>query len=764
MITETREFHKLTIFCVVFCTFIFLLSATAFAIDRTESEAVSWVLGLVDSGWGSAGNTPNYDGSKWLLPSQGDEGEPQCVDLTAAYFDYLIGWHWGISAYQYEYLDLPEGLSYSYTPHKGDVVVWGQSNASPYGHVGVIYEVSGSSFWWVDTRGDNNYYIDSDGYRHNTGATKRGPSSSATVFIHPDFKPSEVHGSYMETGYERVLPDGDYLIAAAGTSDKSTFYYLDISGSDYPAASETVVSLCGPLYGDAPVYEIWTLTYSSYDKFYTICQKGTNMCLDVDHADTTQGGKIQVYPSNEGSSQKWAISHNGKNGYRLQPQCSGAGENGMCLDIDLCEMRTGAKVQQYKINNTDAQSWLFIPYQPEQTLENGRYILLSGVDTNWELDVPGDSGDVADQTVVQLCQDTALSQYNAFDITKLDNGYYSVIHAASGKALEVYGGGSDTETNASLLTPNGSNTQQWAITNNGYNGGYTLQVKSSGYALDLANAMLIYGARVRQYPWNGSQAETWVLIPAEYTVSYQANGGTNAPASQIKYYKGKLLLSSTEPTRADASAGSYTVTLDANGGTVSPASLTAARTTKYTFKNWNTAQNGSGTSYDPGASYTTDAALTLYAQWNSSTTTAAVTLPAPSRSNALFLGWAASAEAEVQYQAGDTLTPTGNMTLCAVWFDLSAPDGVLPAALKELEDEALAGCAFRYVKLPEGMTTIGARVFADSPKLRAVYIPASVTTIAGNAFDGAPDGLLIVGEADSYAEFFASRHGLGFID
>lgn len=35
----------------------------------------------------------------------------------------------------------------------------------------------------------------------------------------------------------------------------------------------------------------------------------------------------------------------------------------------------------------------------------------------------------------------------------------------------------------------------------------------------------------------------------------------------------------------------------------------------YTFSAWNTAQNGSGTSYAPGGSYTANAAVTLYAQW-----------------------------------------------------------------------------------------------------------------------------------------------------
>ncbi len=151
----------------------------------------------------------------------------------------------------------------------------------------------------------------------------------------------------------------------------------------------------------------------------------------------------------------------------------------------------------------------------------------------------------------------------------------------------------------------------------------------------------------------------------EYTISYDANGGTGAPASQPKTHGVALALSNTKPTRADASAGSYTVTLNANGGSVNPTSLTAARTTNYTFKNWNTKKDGSGTSYNAGASYTANAAATLYAQWTSSVTTAEVTLPTPTRNGYEFLGWG-TASTSTSGVTG-SYTPTGNVTLYAVW-------------------------------------------------------------------------------------------------
>ena len=261
--------------------------------------------------------------------------------------------------------------------------------------------------------------------------------------------------------------------------------------------------------------------------------------------------------------------------------------------------------------------------------------------------------------------------------------------------------------------------------------------------------------------YDGSKSYTFVAMwkANTYAVSYDANGGTGAPASQAKTHDTALTLSGTKPTRANASAGSYTVTLNPNGGSVDKTSLSAARTTSYTFKNWNTAANGSGTDYNPGARYTANAAAALYAQWNSSTTTAAVTLPTPTRSGYSFLGWATSSSAAGGVTG--SYTPSGNVTLYAIWQKQN-PDFVLPSALREVEEEAFAGAAFSYVHVPEQVTRIGKRAFADCPNLRNIDIPAGTTAIDATAFEGVSE-LTIHGAEGSYAEFYAGKHGFDFV-
>ena len=77
---------------------------------------------------------------------------------------------------------------------------------------------------------------------------------------------------------------------------------------------------------------------------------------------------------------------------------------------------------------------------------------------------------------------------------------------------------------------------------------------------------------------------------ATYGVTYDGNGNTGgtAPASQTK-------------------TQGVSLTLRANTGTLAK--------TGYTFAGWNTLSNGSGTYYAESASYTTESALSLYAQW-----------------------------------------------------------------------------------------------------------------------------------------------------
>ena len=82
-------------------------------------------------------------------------------------------------------------------------------------------------------------------------------------------------------------------------------------------------------------------------------------------------------------------------------------------------------------------------------------------------------------------------------------------------------------------------------------------------------------------------------------------------------------------------------------------------------------------------------------------------------------------------------------------------DMTLPSALKTIEAEAFSGIAAAGVTVPDGTTSIGSKAFANCPNLKMIRIPASVKTIAADAFEG--DGIILIyGARNSAAETFAA--------
>lgn len=85
----------------------------------------------------------------------------------------------------------------------------------------------------------------------------------------------------------------------------------------------------------------------------------------------------------------------------------------------------------------------------------------------------------------------------------------------------------------------------------------------------------------------------------------------------------------------------------------------------------------------------------------------------------------------------------------------------LPASLVTIDAEAFMNTSFSYVELPETVTAIESKAFANCSNLRYIYIPENTERIAGDAFLN-DSNLIILGKAGSYAETFANKNGFVF--
>lgn len=260
----------------------------------------------------------------------------------------------------------------------------------------------------------------------------------------------------------------------------------------------------------------------------------------------------------------------------------------------------------------------------------------------------------------------------------------------------------------------------------------------------------------------------WQYNPETYTVRYDANGGTGAPASQTKTYGVPLTLSTVKPTRAgyeflgwstdpttmltnyapgerytdEASVTlyavwryipkTYEVKYDANGGGNTPASQTKTEDVTliltstipmrygYTFRGWAINQTATTADYQSGGSYTANESVTLYAVWEINTYTVSfdanggsnapnsqkkthgqnliLTVAIPTRPNHVFLGWAADSSAtSISYTPGAIYTAEEDVTLYAVWqernYDFSVSD--LTVTPDEIEQYGKVTVKFR---------------------------------------------------------------------
>ena len=174
----------------------------------------------------------------------------------------------------------------------------------------------------------------------------------------------------------------------------------------------------------------------------------------------------------------------------------------------------------------------------------------------------------------------------------------------------------------------------------------------------------------------GSTSYTLPAVTWEYTVSYDANGGTGAPDSQKKTHGTTLTLSSTIPTRDSV--------------------ITEETTTHYVFKGWATSATATSPEYSAGSSYTANAATTLYAVWQATTSLniteynvsfntnggspvspqikdrevpLTLTTDIPTKYGYRFDGWNTQIDGRgVKYRAGSTYSIDADIILYAIWI------------------------------------------------------------------------------------------------
>jgi len=212
------------------------------------------------------------------------------------------------------------------------------------------------------------------------------------------------------------------------------------------------------------------------------------------------------------------------------------------------------------------------------------------------------------------------------------------------------------------------------------NNGYTFSGWTANPSGNATFASSTYASTSVTLIGNATIAPTFSISTATYNVTYFANlaSSGNVPIDSNNYQTGA------------------TVSVLGNTGNL-------ART-GYTFAGWNTAQDGSGKTYNIGSSF----------QYSGN----AVSLSPIWIANSLTFSTSGTSDITI---TGYSVSPTGQLSL--------------PVGVSIIGDSAFMGCSnITSVSIPNGYSTISNRAFQGCSSLASITLPQTITSIGDFAF------------------------------
>lgn len=265
------------------------------------------------------------------------------------------------------------------------------------------------------------------------------------------------------------------------------------------------------------------------DGAYLVINAASLLALDVNGAADASGANVQVWTVNRTDAQIWYLSTiDGKTALR----CSLTGRT---LDVEKGVMADGTNVRQWTDNGTDAQRWVL---SEDGTAVYGgathtAFTVGSAADASYLLDAAGSavgsnvrimSGAVADSRRWVLVPVPALTE----------GGTYSIVSELDpGLVLDIPGASTASYAGVQTYTYNGTGAQVFAALLDAATGLVKLVNAASGKLLDSGSATYD-GQRVYQNVDGGWDAQRWLPVVAG---SMRLNGQV-VPTYEIRALSG----------------------------------------------------------------------------------------------------------------------------------------------------------------------------------------------------------------------------------
>lgn len=230
----------------------------------------------------------------------------------------------------------------------------------------------------------------------------------------------------------------------------------------------------------------------------------------------------------------------------------------------------------------------------------------------------------------------------------------------------------------------------------------------------------------------------------QYSVVFDANGGSGAPSAQTKLYGDTLTLSDTEPT---------------NGG--------------LEFLGWSTSADSEEIAYSPGEEYTADSDIALYAVWETVSgqcgddlywTLDGTGLLTVTGTGDMWDYTSSTRPSWNEYNSSiknivinEGATSIGNYA----FYSCAVNSVSMPNSLNQIKHNAFNSCmSLSNVIIPDGVTSIGIQAFFECDALTEMSIPKGVSSVRSTSFAGC-DKLTSI-SVDERNEAYSSVNGVLF--
>ena len=246
---------------------------------------------------------------------------------------------------------------------------------------------------------------------------------------------------------------------------------------------------------------------------YEIINVNSGKRLEVAEGRTEAGTSVQQYRANGTQAQRWLIRDADQGRFTFVNSISNK-----ALDIPSADTGSGKPIQVYDQNGTHAQQWKlreeltyrqkidYLAAQHANDLADGGYIIRTGLNGAYCLDVPGGSTDNGVKIQLYVSNGTSAQQWV---VAGDKQGYKTIKNVRSDKVLDVEGGDRSKAARIQQYRSNGTYAQKWIPIKSSSGSFKLVSALDMNLVLDLSSGQVSNGNQIQLYTGNGTEAQSW---------------------------------------------------------------------------------------------------------------------------------------------------------------------------------------------------------------------------------------------------------------